>query len=262
MAEQKQNNANIFLKLFIALMFFIGFLVFMYPFIANGVNNYVAQKELNAVNQLNQSNQKASAKKLEKLIKKNKQKSKKNQQLGISPVKNILGQTLENVPKESREYYQKHSLGSIFIPKISLSLPVFDTTTDSLLYKGITLLPGSSYPVGGKSTHTVLMGHSGLPNQELFTHLHELKKGDKFFLKVYGKRLAYQVIRIKVVLPTDLSDITIQNNQDLATLVTCTPYMVNTHRLLVTGKRVTLDKGSFDKQEKRQCHIKENICFV
>ncbi|MGO2707588.1 MAG: hypothetical protein ACTIAH_00135 [Leuconostoc mesenteroides] len=77
MAEQKQNNANIFLKLFIALMFFIGFLVFMYPFIANGVNNYVAQKELNAVNQLNQSNQKASAKKLEKLIKKNKQKSKK-----------------------------------------------------------------------------------------------------------------------------------------------------------------------------------------
>ncbi|WP_273952647.1 hypothetical protein [Leuconostoc mesenteroides] len=75
MAEQKQNNANIFLKLFIALMFFIGFLVFMYPFIANGVNNYVAQKELNAVNQLNQSNQKASAKKLEKLIKKNEQKS-------------------------------------------------------------------------------------------------------------------------------------------------------------------------------------------
>lgn len=67
---------------------------------------------------------------------------------------------------------------------------------------------------------------------------------------MYGKRLAYQVIRIKVVLPTDLSDITIQNNQDLATLVTCTPYMVNTHRLLVTGKRVTLDKGSFDKQEK------------
>lgn len=83
------------------------------------------------------------------------------------------------------EYYQKHSLGSIFIPKISLSLPVFDTTTDSLLYKGITLLPGSSYPVGGKSTHTVLMGHSGLPNQELFTHLHELKKGDKFFESVW-----------------------------------------------------------------------------
>lgn len=261
MAEQKQNNANIFLKLFIALMFFIGFLVFMYPFIANGVNNYVAQKELNAVNQLNQSNQKASAKKLEKLIKKNKQKSKKNQQLGISPVKNILGQTLENMPKESREYYQKHSLGSIFIPKISLSLPVFDTTTDSLLYKGITLLPGSSYPVGGKSTHTVLMGHSGLPNQELFTHLHELKKGDKFFLKVYGKRLAYQVIRIKVVLPTDLSDITIQNNQDLATLVTCTPYMVNTHRLLVTGKRVPLDKGSFDKQEKKAVSYQGKYLF-
>ncbi len=138
---------------------------------------------------------------------------------------------------------------------------MFDTTTDSLLYKGITLLPGSSYPVGGKSTHTVLMGHSGLPNQELFTHLHELKKGDKFFLKVYGKRLAYQVIRIKVVLPTDLSDITIQNNQDLATLVTCTPYMVNTHRLLVTGKRVPLDKGSFDKQEKKAVSYQGKYLF-
>lgn len=261
MAEQKQNNANIFLKLFIALMFFIGFLVFMYPFIANSVNNYVTQKELNTVNQLNQSNQKASAKKLEKLIKKNRQKSRENQQLGISPVKNILGQTLENVPKESKGYYKKHALGSIFIPKISLSLPIFDTTTDSLLYKGITLLPGSSYPVGGKSTHTVLMGHNGLPDQDLFTHLHELKKGDKFFLKVYGKRLAYQVIRIKVVLPTDLSDVTIQNNQDLATLVTCTPYMVNTHRLLVTGKRVPLDKRSFDEQEKKTASYQGKYLF-
>ncbi|MEX0381138.1 class C sortase [Leuconostoc sp. MS02] len=250
MTEQK-NNVNIFLKLFIALMFFIGFLIFMYPFIANGVNNYVAQRELTVVNQMNQNNQKASDKRLKTLIEKNQQKTQENQQLGISPVKNLLGETLKNVPKEDKAYYRQHSLGSIFIPKISLSLPIFDTTTDSLLYKGITQLPGSSYPVGGNNTHTVLMGHNGLPNQELFTHLDKLKKGDKFFLKIYGKRLAYQVIRIKVVLPTDLSDVTIQKNQDLATLVTCTPYMVNTHRLLVTGKRVALDKRTFDNQEKK-----------
>lgn len=132
-----RNRTNISLKLFIAIMFMIGFMIFMYPFFANAVNNYVAQREVNLVNQINQ---KASDKKLKELIAANKKKNEENQQLGISPVKNILGTSLKNVPKEDQSYYRQHALGSIFIPKISLSLPIFDTTTESLLQQGITLL--------------------------------------------------------------------------------------------------------------------------
>lgn len=248
MSKINHNRTNISLKLFIAIMFVIGFMIFMYPFFANAVNNYVAQREVNSLNQINQ---KASDKKLKELIAANKKKTEENQQLGISPVKNILGTSLKNVPKEDQSYYRQHALGSIFIPKISLSLPIFDTTTESLLQQGITLLPGSSYPVGGNNTHTVLLGHSGLTSQLLFTNLHKLKIGDKFFFKVYGKRLAYQVVSKKVVLPSNLNDVGIKANEDLATLVTCTPYMINTHRLLITGKRVPLSKSAFDHQEKQ-----------
>ncbi|MBZ5960312.1 MULTISPECIES: class C sortase [Leuconostoc gelidum group] len=255
MSKINHNRTNISLKLFIAIVFMIGFMIFMYPFFANAVNNYVAQREVNSINQINQ---KASDKKLKELIAANKKKTEENQQLGISPVKNILGTSLKNVPKEDQSYYWQHDLGSIFIPKISLSLPIFDTTTESLLQQGITLLPGSSYPVGGNNTHTVLLGHSGLTSQLLFTNLHKLKIGDKFFFKVYGKRLAYQVISKKVVLPTNLNDVGIKANEDLATLVTCTPYMINTHRLLVTGKRVPLSKTAFDRQENQTSHYQTN----
>lgn len=243
-------DINFLLKLIISLMFLAGFFIFCYPFIADSINNYLAQQQIQSLDKLNNANQRKNTARLQKLFDNNKKRTAENQQLGISPIKDILGRSLKNVAAKDQSYYTKHALGSIFIPKISVSLPVFDTTSENLLEKGITLLPGSSYPVGGKGTRAVLLGHSGLPDQRLFTYLSRLKKGDKFFLEIFGKRLAYQVSEIQTILPTDLDALKIKAGQDLVTLVTCTPYMINTHRLLVTGRRVPLAKGEFDQSKK------------
>lgn len=123
------------------------------------------------------------------------------------------------------------------IPCINVNLPVFHGTVASTLERGIGHLEGSSLPVGGKSTHAVLTGHTGLNNAKLFTDLTEVKEGDLFFLHTLGKDLAYRVIEIEVVLPEETQDLLIRKGKDLVTLITCTPYGVNSHRLFVTGIR-------------------------
>lgn len=123
------------------------------------------------------------------------------------------------------------------IPCINVNLPVFHGTAASTLERGIGHLEGSSLPVGGKSTHAVLTGHTGLNNSKLFTDLTEVKEGDLFFLHTLGKDLAYRVIEIEVVLPEETQDLLIRKGKDLVTLITCTPYGVNSHRLFVTGIR-------------------------
>lgn len=123
------------------------------------------------------------------------------------------------------------------IPCINVNLPVFHGTAASTLERGIGHLEGSSLPVGGKSTHAVLTGHTGLNNAKLFTDLTEVKEGDLFFLHTLGKDLAYRVIEIEVVLPEETQDLLIRKEKDLVTLITCTPYGVNSHRLFVTGIR-------------------------
>lgn len=129
-------------------------------------------------------------------------------------------------------------IGYIEIPCIDITDPIYHYSTDAVLQKGIGHIHGSSLPVGGKSTHAVLTGHRGLPAQKLFTDLNKVEKGDKFYIHVLGKTLAYKVTSIKIVLPEDTEVLKVEPGQDLVTLVTCTPYGVNTHRLLVTGKRV------------------------
>lgn len=123
------------------------------------------------------------------------------------------------------------------IPCINVNLPVFHGTAASTLERGIGHLEGSSLPVGGKSIHAVLTGHTGLNNAKLFTDLTEVKEGDLFFLHTLGKDLAYRVIEIEVVLPEETQDLLIRKGKDLVTLITCTPYGVNSHRLFVTGIR-------------------------
>lgn len=123
------------------------------------------------------------------------------------------------------------------IPCINVNLPVFHGTAASTLERGIGHLEGSSLPVGGKSTNAVLTGHTGLNNAKLFTDLTEVKEGDLFFLHTLGKDLAYRVIETEVVLPEETQDLLIRKGKDLVTLITCTPYGVNSHRLFVTGIR-------------------------
>lgn len=128
-------------------------------------------------------------------------------------------------------------MGVVEIPSIDVSLPIYHGTSPEVLEKGVGHLEGTSLPVGGVSTHTVLTGHTGLSSAKLFTDLTELEEGDLFFLKVMGETLAYQVDQIKVVLPTELDDLAVVHGEDYCTLLTCTPYGVNSHRLLVRGVR-------------------------
>lgn len=134
-------------------------------------------------------------------------------------------------------------MGYIEIPKINVHLPIYHGTGDSSLSKGVGHLLGSSLPVGGESTHSILSGHSGMASQTMFTGLEQLGIGDVFYLYVLGDVLAYQVMEINTVLPSDTSLLGIWEGEDCCTLVTCTPYGVNTHRLLITGSRIPYEEA-------------------
>ena len=129
-------------------------------------------------------------------------------------------------------------IGYIEIPKISVALPIYHGTDEGVLQIAIGHIEGSSLPVGGAGTHCVLSGHRGLPSAKLFTNLDELVIGDEFVIRVLDETLTYEVDQIRIVEPGDLSDLEIEEGKDLCTLVTCTPYGINTHRLLVRGHRV------------------------
>ena len=129
-------------------------------------------------------------------------------------------------------------IGYIEIPEINCSLPIYHGTDEAVLQIAVGHIEGTSLPVGGEGTHCVLSGHRGLPSSRLFTDLDKLENGDIFMLRVLNETLTYEVDQIRIVLPTDLSDLDIVRGADYCTLVTCTPYGINTHRLLVRGHRI------------------------
>lgn len=134
-------------------------------------------------------------------------------------------------------------MGFIEIPKIDVDLPVYHGTAEDTIERGAGHLVGSSLPIGGESTHSIITAHSGMASQRMFTDLEDLVEGDVFYIKVLGKTLAYQVDQIKVVLPHEIADLTIIEGEDYVTLITCTPYAVNTHRLLVRGTRIPYEEA-------------------
>ena len=140
-------------------------------------------------------------------------------------------------------------MGYVEIPKISVKLPIYHGTENDSLERGIGHLLGSSLPVGGENTHTILSGHSGMASQKMFTDLEQLTTGDVFYLHVLDETLAYQVVEINTVLPYDTSLLGIVPGEDLCTLVTCTPYGVNTHRLLVCGSRIPYEEAELLAEE-------------
>jgi len=141
-------------------------------------------------------------------------------------------------------------MGYVEIPTIGVTLPIYHGTNNSTLERGVGHLLGSSLPVGGESTHSVLTAHSGMASQKMFSDLDRLKKGDIFFLDVLGEKLAYQVDQIKTVLPYDTTFLQTEIGNDLCTLVTCTPFGVNTHRLLVRGTRIEYEEAEVIVEEK------------
>lgn len=134
-------------------------------------------------------------------------------------------------------------MGYIDIPKINVELPIYHGTDEAVLQIAVGHLEGTSLPVGGKGSHCVVSGHRGLPSARLFTDIDKLVEGDTFTLTVLNRTVTYEVDQIRIVEPHDLSDLQMDKNADLCTLVTCTPYGINTHRLLVRGHRVANAQG-------------------
>lgn len=141
------------------------------------------------------------------------------------------------------------TMGYIQIPKIHVLLPIFHGTESDVLDRGVGHLLGSSLPVGGESTHTVLTGHSGMASNTMFTDLDRLGVGDVFYLQILNEVLAYRVRETNVVLPHESNLLGIVSDEDLCTLVTCVPYGVNTHRLLVTGERIPYEEAEQIQEE-------------
>lgn len=157
--------------------------------------------------------------------------------------------------KDFKMVQSRALIGYIEIPKLDLYLPIYYGTDGKILNKGIGLIENTSLPVGGKGTHAVLSGHSGLPSMKLFTDIDQLKDGDLFFIHVLSQHFAYRVNQEKVVLPTEVKDLMIEKDKDYVSLLTCTPYGVNTHRLIIRGERCDYD---FSKKDENVSVIEKN----
>lgn len=243
-------------KLLDLLMLFLllsGIGILAYPFVSDALNNYLDQQIISHYQQQAVKENEAVMAKIQKdMTKKNQQLAKKGGNPGVDPF------TKKKEPvKTDKTYFEKHTIGVLTIPEINVNLPIFDQTTMKLLEKGACLLEGTSYPIGGKSTHAVLSSHRGLSQAKLFTNLPQLKIKDHFYIEINGQYLAYQVDQIKTVEPTETEALQIQEDQDLVTLVTCTPYMINSHRLLVRGHRIVVEpeeiKESLEKVKQAKC---------
>jgi len=161
----------------------------------------------------------------------------------------------ENLERGRAEYARMleihEKIGHISIPRISEDLPIYAGTAEEVLQKGVGHMEGTSLPIGGRSTHAVLTAHSGIPNNRLFTDLNKVKRGDKFFVTNIRQTLAYQVDSIRVIEPSNFSDLLITEGKDYVTLLTCTPYMINTHRLIVRGHRIPYSESDKKKESKK-----------
>lgn len=232
--KPRSDKRQMLSKIFMILVFLVGVLVMMYPFYINAVNDFIDQKRMEEVQEQNIKQNKEQVRKAKERMKKRNEELKKN---GLVPKAPKF--TNDNERKiVSDEYIRKHLIGAISVPSIEVTLPLFDTTNEKLLQEGATVLQGTSFPTGGVDTHSVISAHSGLPEKKLFTDLEDVKIGEIFVITLFEEKLAYEVDKIDVVEPRDTSVIDIEPGRDIVTLLTCTPYMINSHRLLVTGHRI------------------------
>ncbi len=161
-----------------------------------------------------------------------------NEQLGHAVIRETAGEIQENGTSYVDMIDAGTIIGYLTVPVIDVNLPIYYGTSNEVLEKGVGYIEETSFPLGGEGTHSVLTGHRGLPSAELFTRMGEVKERDTFYLHVLDEVLAYEVDQILVVDPEDTSELDIVKGKDYVTLVTCTPYSINTHRLLVRGHRI------------------------
>ncbi|RRB03106.1 class C sortase [Bacillus pacificus] len=223
-------------------IFLFGLGIFLYPTISNWLATRAHYSEVSSYDKKIKALQKKEIERREK------EAAEYNKQIQTSM------KTFADPFSEEKSNHQAYAdalnlgdvMGYIEISKINIKLPIYQGTSEEVLSRGIGHLDYSSLPVGGENTHTILTGHRGLPSAKLFTDLDKLSEGDRFYIHSLDKVLAYKVDQIKVVLPHETDDLQIVENKDYTTLITCTPYGVNTNRLLVRGERV-----EFNQEEKQ-----------
>lgn len=228
-------------KLIIGMIFLAGLSLLLYPFVANKWNNYRQKKLITnyetAIAEKDSAGQINYEEELQKAVA-------YNNALLPSILPDSFAVAAASEENQDRPYLNclniagDGMMGIVEIPKINIKLPIYHTTNGTVLEKAAGHLEGSSLPVGGESTHAVISAHRGLPSASLFTDLDQLKEGDHFLLHILNETLCYEVDKISVVEPDDTSALSVEEGADLVTLLTCTPYGVNTQRLLVRGHRV------------------------
>ncbi|HIF1182321.1 TPA: class C sortase [Enterococcus faecium] len=242
---KKKNIKLIILKIGMLLCLGVG----LYPVITQAYTYYQTQQTLNSYKE---KYDEASEKENEEVFNRYSEVNRKRKDTEQTSV--TIPEDNNNIP--SNVNLQKDKLGElvgeILIPKINVDLPIYDGVNDFQLSAGAGILTGTDYPTGGIGNHSVISAHSGIPNKKYFTDLELLKLGDKFFIDISGKKLAYQVDRIKTILPTEFEDLLPVAGKDYVTLMTCTPVGDNSHRLLVRGVSIPYQKSIVEKEKKKE----------
>ena len=229
----KTEKKSIFLKL----LLIAGCGIFFYPTISDAVNGLTETTGIVAYNEALTGFESVQIDKIREGARAYNEKVRECEN-GIANAGKIKGY------EKALNPFSTGMMGSLYIPKIEVNLPIYHDVNEGIIQNGVGHLPGTSLPIGGSSTHCVLSTHSGLPKAKLFTDLHKLEEGDEFILSILGENLYYRVVMIKIVLPTQTSDLKVVDGKDYVTLTTCTPYGINTHRLLVRGERVSAPAGA------------------
>ena len=242
-------------KKFRNLLFWAGFLICIFPVISNIVER---QRQSDAVATYRQTMEKEDEKEIEE---KWRQANEYNEML-FQVKGGLVEETEEKKYEELLNIHGTDIMGSLEIPKIQVELPIYHGTEDEVLSNGIGHLEGTSLPIGGENTHSVLTGHRGLPSSKLLVRLDEMKIGDLFFIHTYKEVMAYKVEEIMVVKPEDTAWMEIKGEKDLVSLVTCTPFGINSHRLIVTGHRVDYKEKEYIKIKPQPPSVREIIVTV
>lgn len=235
---KKKKKKNIITTVILLLILVFGLSLLLYPTISNQWNKYRSSKAIAVFEQALESTDEDA---LAQMIQDAEEYNRMLATIGIQwePDEALLARYYDTL-----DAFDNGMFGYIEIERISCRLPVYHGTSDSVLQTAIGHIEGSSLPVGGESSHCLLSGHTGLPSARLFTDLSQLAEGDRFLLRTLDRVLTYEVDRINIVLPYELDLLRIEPGEDLCTLTTCTPYGINSHRLLVRGHRVENDAES------------------
>lgn len=249
------------------ILFLLGLGLFLYPTISNYI---MVRSQTMVVEHYEQKIEEIPKKKKDELKEKIENYNKKQSNIG-TPVQEIKGNVQDedgNAVFDVMQAMLGEEVATLTIPKIHITIPVYQGTSEEVLQKGTGLLEGSAIPIGGVGTHAVITGHSGLPSAKIFTDLPKLKIGDLFYIQSLDEKLAYKVDQLLTVTPEETEALRAEADKDYATLITCVPISVNSHRLFVRGHRIAYkekEKEKVDQKAQRSFkwdRVKEYLVFA